>query len=143
MNDAFAHALKLLARRDYSVAKMRQVLNGRFGGSTEDVIQLLIQKHYLNDRRFAEAHVSRHKDRGQARLRQELLSREIPEDIVEGVLSACLWPSLRQTLKDTMDSWHLRAPLRPRDAARLFRTLARLGYEEDAIREEIEQLTHD
>jgi len=34
----------------------------------------------------------------------------------------------------------LRPPLQPRDAGRLFRALLRLGYDEDAIREELEQL---
>jgi len=38
-----------------------------------------------------------------------------------------------------MNDWKLRAPLQSRDAARLYRALVRLGYDEDAIREEIEQ----
>jgi hypothetical protein len=34
----------------------------------------------------------------------------------------------------------LRAPLEKREAARLFRLLSRMGYPEDDIREELEQL---
>jgi hypothetical protein len=43
-------------------------------------------------------------------------------------------------LADKMNGWKLGAPLQSRDATRLFRALLRLGYDEDAIREEIEQL---
>ena len=50
------------------------------------------------------------------------------------------WPSLREALAAKMKGWKLRAPLQLRDAARLFRALQRLGYEEDAIREEIENI---
>ena len=42
-----------------------------------------------------------------------------------------------------MEVWHLRVPPQPDDGARLFRAPARLGYKEDATREEIEQLTHE
>jgi hypothetical protein len=59
---------------------------------------------------------------------------------MEEILSRTAWPSLREALTDKMNDWKLRAPLQSRDAARLFRVLSRLGYDEDAIREEIEQL---
>ena len=49
-------------------------------------------------------------------------------------------PRLSDALTAKMIDWKLRVPLQSRDAARLFRALARLGYDEDAIREEIEQL---
>jgi SOS response regulatory protein OraA/RecX len=133
--------MKLLAQRDYSIAKLRDKLDAKFGETPEPVIQQLIAKRYLDDRRLAENYVSRHKDRGQNRLRDDLITRGIPEQLVEQVLSAIDWPSLSDALNAKMKVWHLRVPLQPRDAARLFRAMARLGYEEDAIREEIEQLT--
>ena len=139
--DIFGYALKLLAQRDYSIAKLRDKLDAKFGETPEAVIQQLIARRYLDDRRLAENYISRHKDRGQNRLREDLTARGIPEQITQQVLFATDWPSLTDALNAKMKVWHLHAPLHPREAARLFRAMARLGYEEDAIREEIEQLT--
>jgi SOS response regulatory protein OraA/RecX len=139
--EIFKYAVKLLGQRDYSVAKLREKIESKFGEIPEATIQQLISKRFLNDRRFAENHVLRHKKRGKLQLRQELLARGISDGIADEVLSGTDWLSLTDALKTKMAVWHLRVPLQPRDAARLFRALARLGYEEDAIREEIEQLT--
>ena len=73
-------------------------------------------------------------------VRQELIARGIPAAVAGEILSATDWPSLREALTAKMKDWNLRAPLQSRDAARLFRALLRLGYDESAIREEIEQL---
>jgi|SRR6516164_5498735 SOS response regulatory protein OraA/RecX len=139
--EIFKYAVKLLGQHDYSVAKLREKIQGKFGEIPEATIQQLISKRFLNDRRFAENHVSRHKKRGKPQLRQELLARGISDGIADEVLSGTDWLSLSDALKAKMDAWHLRVPLQPGDAARLFRAMARLGYEEDGIREEIEQLT--
>ena len=139
-SEIFNHAVKLLAGRDYSVAKLREKLEARHGEVPESVIQQLIAKKFLNDRRFAENFVASRRNRGTARLREELLARGISAELVDEILSGTDWPSLRDALAAKMVGWKLRVPLQPRDAARLFRALARLGYEEDAIREEIDLL---
>src|SRR5262252_742408 len=130
-SDILNYAVRLLAQRDYSIAKLREKLDAKFGETPEAVIEQLIAKRYLNDRRLAENYVSRHKNRGQNRLRDDLSTRGIPEQLAEQVLSATDWPSLGDALDAKMKVWHLRAPLLPRDAARLFRAMVRLGYEED------------
>jgi SOS response regulatory protein OraA/RecX len=139
--EVYTFALKLLARRDYSVVKLREKLELHFGDVPDEVIQRLISKRFLNDRRVAENHVARHKNRGRTRLLEDLLTRGIPSDLAESILSSTEWPSLRDALNARMMDWGLSVPLHSRDAARLFRAMARLGYEEDAIREELEQLT--
>ena len=73
-------------------------------------------------------------------VRQELIARGIPGELIDEVLSQADWPSLREALAAKMNNWKLHPPLQSRDAARLFRALLRLGYEEDAIREEIERI---
>jgi SOS response regulatory protein OraA/RecX len=138
--EIFNYAVKLLSRRDYSLAKLREKLQMRFGNSPDDVITQLISKRFVNDRRYAENYVAGRRKRGRSRLRDELLSRGIPLDIVEEVLSTSDWPSLSEVLKAKMMDWNMRKPLQPGDAARLFRAMARLGYEEEAIREEIQGL---
>jgi SOS response regulatory protein OraA/RecX len=136
----YAYALKLLAGRDHTVATIRQKLEKKFGSASPELLQRLLSKNFLNDRRFAENYVSRRKERGRAALKEELRSHGVPAGMVEDVLSQTEWPSLDEAVAAKMNSWKLRAPLQSRDAARLFRALLRLGYEEDAIREAIEQL---
>jgi SOS response regulatory protein OraA/RecX len=132
------YALKLLAARDFSEAELRRKLQARFGDVPQSVIQTLLDKRFVDDRRFAENYVARRQDRAAARLRRELIQRGVEPSIIDTVLSGPGRPSLHEVVKATMVDWDLRPPLQPRDAARLFRALARLGYDEDAIREEVE-----
>jgi len=138
--EIFNYAVKLLARRDYSLAKLREKLQLRFGDSPDEVMTQLIAKRFVNERRYAENYVAGRRKRGRSRLHDELLGRGIPLEIVEEVLSTTEWPSLSEVLKAKMMDWKMRKPLQPGDAARLFRAMARLGYEEEAIREEIQDL---
>jgi SOS response regulatory protein OraA/RecX len=140
VDQIYLYALKLLKARDYTVAKLSEKLREKFGEVPPEVIQQLLQKNFLSDRRFTENYVGRKKDRGPSQLREELTARGVPGQLIEEILSGIEWPSLHDTLKAKMDGWRLQPPLQPRDAARLFRALARLGYDEDAIREEINYL---
>ena len=140
MDEIYLHAVKLLRARDYTVAKLREKLSTKFETVPPEVIDHLVRKNFLNDRRFTENYVTRRKDRGPAALREELAARGVSAALVDEILSHADWPSLREALAAKMNGWKMRAPLQSRDAARLFRALLRLGYDEDAIREEIELL---
>jgi SOS response regulatory protein OraA/RecX len=140
VNEIYLHALKLLRARDYTAAALREKLEAKFGAVPESVIEQLIQKKFLNDRRFAENYVTKRKKKGAAALREELLARGVAAELIGEILSQSEWPSLQAAVKAKMNDLNLRSPLQPRDAGRLFRALLRLGYDEDAIREEIEQL---
>jgi SOS response regulatory protein OraA/RecX len=140
VDEVYAYALKLLKSRDYTVAELSNKLQAKFGSLPQHVIQQLLNKNFLNDRRFAENRIASRKHRGRMVLREELIGRGIQPNLAESVLSEAEWPSLQQSLADKMNDWNLRAPLQTRDAARLFRALLRHGYNEDAIREEIERL---
>jgi SOS response regulatory protein OraA/RecX len=140
VDQVYGYALKLLKGHDFSVADLRRRLETKFGSAPEDVIQQLLQKNFLNDRRFAENFVARRKQRGKAVVREELLAHGIPTVMADEVVRQAEWPSLREAVKAKMKGLKLGAPLQLRDAARLFRALQRLGYEEDAIREEIENI---
>ena len=140
MNEIYAHALKLLRARDYTVSRLREKLATKFGDVPEDILNQLIAKRFLDDRRFAENFVAGRKDRGAAVLREELTARGVSAVLIDQILSQADWPSLREALAAKMNGLKLRAPLQSRDAARLFRALLRLGYDEDAIREEVERL---
>ena len=140
--DIYTRALKLLAKRDHTEAELRQKLEASHGEAPQDLINQLTRQNYLNDGRFAENYVLKRKERGAIRIREELLVRGVAPRLADEILLSTVWPSLKQSLKVRMDDWNLRPPLHRRDAARLFRALARLGYDEDDIREEVEQL-HD
>jgi SOS response regulatory protein OraA/RecX len=140
MKEIYLYAFKLLQGRDYSIAALRQKLQAKFGSAPPEVIDDLIGKKFLNDRRFAENYIARHKDRGSRIVREDLVKKGIEEPLLDEILSRADWPSLKEALADKMNQWHLQVPLQSRDAARLFRSLSRLGYDEDAIRGEIEQL---
>ena len=140
MDKVYAYALKLLNGHDFSVADLRKRLELKFGIPPDITIQQLVQKNFLNDRRFADNYVARRKHRGQAAVREELLAHGIPTALADEVVRQAEWPSLREALGAKMKDLKLRTPLQLRDAARLFRALHRLGYEEDAIREEIENI---
>ena len=140
MDEIYAHALKLLRSRDHTVAGLRKKLESKFGTAPPEVIERLAQKKFLNDRRFAENYVERRRTRGPSLLREELIDKGVSAALADEILAQADFPSLKQALAAKMNGWKLRVPLQSRDAARLFRALLRLGYDEDAIREEIEQL---
>jgi SOS response regulatory protein OraA/RecX len=140
VDEIYAHALKLLRTRDYTIAELQKKLESKYGVVPQAILDLLIQKKFLNDRRFAENYVARRKNRGVSMLRQELIEKGLDVDIVGEILSNAEFPSLKEAVAAKMMGWKLRVPLQSRDAARLFRALVRLGYDEDAIREEIENL---
>jgi SOS response regulatory protein OraA/RecX len=139
MDEIYRYALTLLKTRDYTVSQLSQKLEAKFGEAPLEVIQQLQRKKFLNDRRFAENYVEKRKRRGVAQIREELAARGVPSEITEEILSETEWPSLHEAVAAKMNDWRLRPPLQTRDAARLFRALFRLGYDEDAIREEIEK----
>jgi regulatory protein len=140
MNEIYSYALNLLKRRDYTVSQLTRKLEAKFGEAPPEVMQQLLQKKFLDDRRFVQNYVEKRKQRGAAQVREELAARGVPSNLAEEILSETDWPSLHEAVAAKMNDWRLRAPLQPRDAARLFRALFRLGYDEDAIRGEIDEL---
>jgi regulatory protein len=143
MDEIYTYALKLLQARDYTVLQLRQKVEGRFGAVPPGLIERLLEKNFLNDRRFAENYVRRRNSRGGPKLREQLAAQGVDPEVAEEILSRTDLPSLQEALDAKMKDWHLRVPLELRDANRLFRALARLGYDEDAIGEEIQRLKNE
>ena len=143
MDEIYSYALKLLRARDYTVAGLSEKLQAKFGTAPPEIIELLLQKKFLNDRRFAQNYTAKRRNIGAERLREELSARGVPPELVEEILSETDWPSLHEAAAAKMNSWKLHPPVEPREAARLFRALFRLGYDEDAIREELERIKNE
>jgi SOS response regulatory protein OraA/RecX len=140
VDEIYHQALKLLRRRDYTVAQLRERLASRFGDVPDETIEKLVQKRFLDDTRFASNFVSKRSDRHPSLVREELLRAGISSEIIEQSLASNHWPSLQDVLRAKMVDWNFQAPIRRREASRLFRALAGLGYPEDEIREELDQL---
>ena len=68
MDPIYGHALKLLRTRDHTVFELRHKLEKRFGQAPDKTIEQLIEKKFLDDRRFAENFVRVRKRQGRERL---------------------------------------------------------------------------
>jgi SOS response regulatory protein OraA/RecX len=140
VDEIYHHALKLLRRRDYTEKQLREKLEDKFEDVPSEVFSMLRAKRFLDDRRYAENFVAKHLDAHPTRVRELLGEAGISRETIELAVAAVNWPSLRDVLKAKMLDWRFVPPLERRDAARLFRALNRLGYSDDELREELEQL---
>jgi len=140
VDEIYHLGLKLLRRRDYTVAQLQEKLAGKFSEVPAEVIERLQKKRFLDDARYAENFVAKRRDSHPSLVQEELLNSGVSPEIVEQALAANDWPSLRHVVRAKMIDWKLQAPLHRKEVSRLYRALARLGYPEDEIREELEQL---
>jgi SOS response regulatory protein OraA/RecX len=140
VDEIYHHALKLLRRKDYTARQLLDKLSARFGDVPEGLSEQLLAKRYLDDRRYANNFIDRHSDFHRAWVRQALQEAGVDGETADLAMGNRPWPSLRDVLKAKMMAQRLQPPLVRRDATRLFRLLSRLGYPEEDIREELEQL---
>lgn len=88
MGEALAYALRLLAGRVLTRARLREKLLDRFPqGEVEAALARLEALGYLDDRAFAEAFVAGRSKYGPRKLRHLLRAQGVPEAVVEEVLS--------------------------------------------------------
>lgn len=140
MNEIYYHALQLLRRRDYTQRQLLEKLEAKFKIVPEEVVLQLRAKRFIDDRRYADNFVAKHSDSHPGWVREALGEAGVDRETIDLAIDGCDWPSLRDVLKARMIASRLRPPLERREAARLFRLLSRMGYPEDDIREELEQL---
>lgn len=84
-------ALRYLARRDYSVAELRQQLlqRGADADDLEDVLLQLQEKKFLDDARFANGRVRQRRyfsGRSRVHVRAELRELGVAEELIEAAL---------------------------------------------------------
>ena len=140
MDEIYHRALKLLRRRDYTIRQLRERLAEKSGEVPQETIETLLKKRFLDDGRFAFNLAAKRRDSHPSLVREELAQAGVSTEIIDRAIADRDWPSLQDVLRAKMIDWNLHAPIHRRQAARLFRALARLGYSEDEIREELEQL---
>jgi regulatory protein len=139
--DPYRAALRMLARRAYSVAELRRALETKFPADPgiRETIARLRQLGYLDDKKFAELYASslaRHRAFGRQRARRELKAKLVDYRYIE--------PALRQAYEETNEQELLervlekklrtvRLPVTASKLSSLCQSLLRHGFAADAI----------
>jgi regulatory protein len=134
--DPLTAALRMLARRPYSVAEMRRALEKKYPDSSQvpKAVARLRELHYLDDKKFAEHYASslaRNRAYGRYRIRRELKAKLVDYRQIEPALQQAFGETserelLEQTLAKKLRT--LRLPLtRPRFHS-LCQSLLRRGF---------------
>ena len=134
--DPLSAALRMLARRPYSVAEMRRALEKKYPDSSQvpKAVARLRELHYLDDKKFAEHYASslaRNRAYGRYRIRRELKAKLVDYRQIEPALQQAFGEtSERELLEQTLEKKvrTLRLPLtRPRFHS-LCQSLLRRGF---------------
>ena len=139
--DPLSAALRMLARRPYSLGEMRRALEKRFADSNQvrKAIARLRELHYLDDKKFAEHYASslaRNRAFGRQRIRRELKAKLVDYRQIEPALTQAFEETnerdlLEQTLEKKVRT--LRLPLSRAKLAALCQSLLRRGFRADDI----------
>jgi regulatory protein len=140
-SDPLSAALRMLARRPYSLGEMRRALERKFADSKQvrKAITRLRELHYLDDQKFAQHYASslaRNRAYGRLRIRRELKAKLVDYRQIE--------PALAQTFEETSEHDLLeralekklrtmRLPLTRAKLAALCQSLLRRGFRGEDI----------
>jgi regulatory protein len=148
LTSAYTEALKLLGRRELSVAGLRARLLDR-GFSAEDVeraISLLLENGSLDDARVARAYARTAvtvKGRGRLRVQRELVEMGIARDVVAEALGEVFGDTDERTLISKALQKKLRGRTRVSgtpEVARLYQYLMRQGFSPAGVRDALRKL---
>ena len=133
-----AAAIRLLSRRDYTVAELRARLLDRSCTESEvdEVIALLIADRSLDDRRVAAAHVrtaTAVKGRGRLRVQRELEARGVARDTVRELVAEIPLAADAEAIASYLRRQRATPPFDPALRRRLFQRLLRRGFPADAV----------
>jgi regulatory protein len=145
---ALNSALRILARRDHSVAELSQKLTCR--GYGEDIVQGVVAEcqrlNYLDDERAARQIIDwmKRKGMGVRRIRSELLRRGLEGDSAEALLRECVPAAEEQAMarRLSLKKWKTFAaePDSQKKKLRLQRFLHYRGFSDSVILEMLKEL---
>lgn len=131
-------AIAALGRRMRTVAELKRFLRPRVaeGELGDALIELVIRRlkdqRYLNDTDYAASYSSLRRDNekfGRMRVVTELKARGVHGDIIDKTVDAAYeGVNEEQQARDFLRRKRLQKPANQKDAARIFRTLARAGF---------------
>lgn len=134
----YEYAVGALGRRMRSVAELKRLLRQRVevaaGGEAlvEAVVSRLKDQRYLNDAQYASAYSSYRRDNekfGRLRVISDLKGRGVHGDVIEKAVSGAYSEvNDEQLARAFLRRKRLQKPSDQKQAARIFRTLARAGF---------------
>ena len=136
-------AIAALGRRMRSVAELKRLLRQRVAGQAEGealieaVVERLKDQKYLSDARFAEAYSSYRRENekfGKLRVITDLKGKGVHGDVIEkAVRSAYAGVSEERLARQHLRRKRMAKPRTQKEAARIFRALARAGFASGVI----------
>ncbi len=139
----YDYAIGALGRHMRSVAELKRLLRQRVAGQEngealiEAVVEQLKEQKYLSDTRFAEAYSSYRRENekfGRRRVITDLKAKGVHGDVIEkAVESAYAGVSEEKLARQHLARKRMAKPRTQKDAARIFRALARAGFSNDVI----------
>ncbi len=138
MSQARLAALRLLNRRDYTAAELRDKLTARElpDDDITEALASLAADRLIDDRRVAAAHVriaTSVKGRGRLRIARELEARGIDRALISEALAAVAPDDEAEAIRRFLARKGAPARLPAAEHRRLFAQLLRRGYSADAI----------
>jgi regulatory protein len=139
----YEYAVGALARRMRSVAEMKRLLRPRVtpdaagDALVEAVVRRLKDYNYLNDSAYAATFSASRKENeklGRRRVVTELKARGVHGEVIEKAVGAAYQGVSEEKLaRQFLARKRLRKPSTQRDAARIFRAMARAGFSTGVI----------
>ena len=138
---ATKRAMELLTKKDYTEKKLRDKLAD--GLYSEDVIDAAIDYvksyNYLDDERYARDYISYNIEyRSKNRIKQDLMTRGVPKDIIDSVLAEFTDEQCRDAEMEQIGRLlvkkHYDTSMDYKDKQKIIAFLLRKGYSMDAIR---------
>jgi regulatory protein len=131
-------ALRLLGRREYTIAELRTRLieRGHSAREVEQALASLAADGLLDDRRAAAAHIrtgSRVKGRGRLRLRRELQARGVEAELADTLLNSLDEADEVEAAIRVLDRKKIPGRLPMADRRRIFQQLLRRGFPSHVI----------
>ncbi len=138
-DELYAYAIGALARRMRSVAELKRLLRARVDADTEygqTLVELIIRRlkdnGYLNDSQYAASFSSFRRDNqkfGRRRVVTDLKARGVHGDVIDKAVDAAFeGVNEEKQAREYLRRKRLEKPKDQKQAARIFRQLARAGF---------------
>ncbi len=134
----YEYAVAALGRRMRTVAELKRLMRNRVEGQpdgaalVEAVAAKLKAQRYLNDTSYAESYSRLRKENdkfGRLRVVQDLKIKGVHADIIDGAVQAAYQDVDEEELaREFLRRRRIAKPVGQKQAARVFRTLARAGF---------------
>jgi regulatory protein len=141
--ELYQYAIEALGRRMRSVAELKRLMRSRVGKQADGeqlmdrVVARLKEHRYLNDAGYAATYIALRKENekfGRLRVVQELKSRGVHAEVIGAAVRAA-YDGVDETrlAREFLERKRIQQPKNQREAARVFRAMARAGFNSRVI----------